>query len=224
MSAAPSPIRVMVVEDMVHIREGLAALVESDSGCTCVGAFEAAEEAINLLYEHDVDVMLMDIQLPGMSGIEAAKVIKARWPSMQIMMLTVYQDDDRIFESLAAGATGYVLKTTPPARLLRDIELLHSGGSPMSSAIARRVVQTFHQPRRSPAEEHGLTPREDEILGLLAEGFRYREIGERLFISLDTVRTHIRHIYEKMQVRSRTEATLKYLGRDPGRGPDDAAS
>lgn len=143
-----------------------------------------------------------------------------RRPSAQIMMLTVYDDETRIFDSLRAGATGYVLKKTPPAALLDAITVLHEGGSPMSSEIARRVVEVFHAPpeRTDPTVE--LTGREREILELLSRGFRYREIGERLFISLDTVRTHIRHIYQKMQVRSRTEATARYLGwrRDlPGR-------
>lgn len=207
-------IRVVVVEDQADVRSGLAHLLDASEACRCVAAFGCAEDAVALLHGGGAaEVILMDIQLPGMSGIEAARLVKDRWPAVQIMMLTVYQDDDRIFESLAAGATGYVLKTTPPARLLRDVELLQQGGSPMSSAIARRVVETFHRPRPDPAATADLTPREEEILGLLAEGYRYREIGERLFISLDTVRTHIRHIYEKMQVRSRTEATLKYLGR-----------
>ncbi|MCA9737224.1 MAG: response regulator transcription factor [Gemmatimonadota bacterium] len=213
MSGERAPIRVLVVEDREEVRAGLAHLVDTATTSTCVGAFASAEEALEMLERHPVDVMLMDIELPGISGIEAARRVKARWPAVQIMMLTVYQDDERIFESLAAGATGYVLKTTPPARLLQDIGMLHEGGSPMSSAIARRVVETFHTPRPAPAATEGLTPREEEILALLAEGFRYREIAERLFITLDTVRTHIRHIYEKMQVRSRTEATLKYLGR-----------
>ncbi len=215
--AGPSPpIRVVLVEDRPDVRTGLAHLIDTADGCVCAGACERAEDALALLESTAVDVILMDIELPGISGIEAARRIKARWPSIQIMMLTVYQDDDRIFDSLSAGATGYVLKTTPPERLLRDIAMLHAGGSPMSSAIARRVVETFHRPRPDPAVTESLTPREEEILALIAEGFRYREIGERLFISLDTVRTHIRHIYEKMHVRSRTEATLKYLGR--GRG------
>lgn len=206
-------IQAVVVEDRADVRSGLAHLLDTSEACRCVRACERAEDALELLERTPVDVILMDIELPGISGIEAARRIKDRWPRVQIMMLTVYQDDDRIFESLSAGATGYVLKTTPPARLLRDVELLHRGGSPMSSAIARRVVETFHRPRPDPAATADLTPREEEILALLAEGYRYREIGERLFISLDTVRTHIRHIYEKMQVRSRTEATLKYLGR-----------
>lgn len=214
MSEKPPRIRVMVVEDRVEVRDGLAHLLDASTSCRCAGAFETAEDALDHLASTPIDVILMDIELPGISGIEAARRARADHPEVQIMMLTVYQDDDRIFDSLAAGATGYVLKTTPPARLLADIAMLHGGGSPMSSAIARRVVETFHTRRARPSVTESLTPREEEILALLADGFRYREIGERLFISLDTVRTHIRHIYEKMQVRSRTEATLKYLGHD----------
>jgi DNA-binding NarL/FixJ family response regulator len=129
------------------------------------------------------------------------------------MMLTVYEDDDHVFEALRSGATGYVLKTTPPDELLEAIRQLHAGGSPMSSGIARRVVETFHRPPLAPEDEAPLTPREEEVLALLVQGYRYREIAERLFVSIDTVRTHVRHVYEKMHVRSRAEATIKYLGR-----------
>lgn len=205
-------IRVAIVEDRADVRFGLASLVGGSPGYSCVGAYESAERAMDALRTSTADVLLMDIELPGMSGIDAAREVKKRWPSVQVMMLTVYEDDDRIFRSLQAGATGYVLKKTPPAELVRNIALLHEGGSPMSSAIARRVVETFHgQASRSSGSDEALTSRENEILGLLAQGHRYREIAEQLRISLDTVRTHIRHIYEKLQVRSRTEATVKYL-------------
>lgn len=212
-------IRVAVVEDRADVREGLAALLLSESGLACVGAHGAAEDLLVSLSDGaEVEVVLMDIELPGMSGIEATRIIRERWPSVQVMILTVYKDDDRIFDSLTAGATGYVLKTTPAEGLVENIRLIHRGGSPMSSSIARRVVETFHAGRPKRKSIEGLTPREEEILGLLAEGYRYREISDQLFISLDTVRTHIRHIYEKMQVRSRTEATVKYLaGESPRR-------
>ncbi len=209
-------INVAIVEDRAEVRDGLALLVNASDGHHTVGAFASAEDAMEALETGlSPDVVLMDIGLPGMDGVRAVATIKTRWPAIQFMMLTVYDDNERIFSSLEAGATGYVLKNTPPEQLLHDITTLFKGGSPMSSGIARRVVQTFHAPRAASADsdEVPLTPREEEILGLLSEGFRYREIAERLFISMDTVRTHIRHIYEKMHVRSRTEAAVKYLRR-----------
>ncbi|MCG8467156.1 MAG: response regulator transcription factor [Gemmatimonadetes bacterium] len=212
MSAGSArPIRVALVEDREDVRQGLDYLIDGSDGFRSVGAFGAAEPALEAFERLEVDVVLMDIGLPGISGIEASRMIRDRWPSIQIMMLTVYEDDQRIFESLEAGATGYVLKKTPPAELLESIASLHAGGSPMSGAIARRVVETFHTPGPREDETASLTPREREILELLAQGHRYREIAAELSISYDTVRTHIRHIYEKMQVRSRTEATVKYL-------------
>jgi DNA-binding NarL/FixJ family response regulator len=215
MPDANTQIRVAIVEDRADVRFGLASLVGGAPGYACIGAYESAERAMDALRTSTADVLLMDIELPGMSGIDAAREVKKRWPSIQVMMLTVYEDDDRIFRSLQAGATGYVLKKTPPAELVRLIALLHEGGSPMSSAIARRVVETFHgHAEPASGSDDALTSRENEILALLAQGHRYREIAEQLAISLDTVRTHIRHIYEKLQVRSRTEATVKYLKRN----------
>jgi len=202
-------INVAIVEDQDTVRQALAYLIDGSDGFHCVGSYTDAETALTALEASGTHVVLMDIGLPGMSGIEALPLFLERFPETQVMMLTVYDDDDRIFQSLQAGATGYVLKKTPPARLLDDIKTLYGGGSPMSSQIARRVVETFHRP--SPVEEK-LTTREGEILELLVRGYRYREIAEALFVSLDTVRTHIRHIYEKLHVRSRAEATLKYLG------------
>lgn len=207
------PIRVAIVEDRSEVRQGLAYLISGSEGFDCVATFEDAESALAAMDALDVDVVLLDIGLPGMSGIDALPHLKKKQPRAQVMMLTVYEDDDRIFQSLQAGATGYVLKKTPPSELLKDIVMLNDGGSPMSSRIARRVVETFHRPAPSPAVEEALTPREQQILELLVQGYRYREIAEELFVSLDTVRTHIRHVYEKLHVRSRTEAAMKYLGR-----------
>jgi DNA-binding NarL/FixJ family response regulator len=205
-------IRVAIVEDQEEVRNGLAYLVDSADGFCCAGAYADAETALDALDRSAPDVVLMDIGLPRMNGIDATRRIRERRPATQIMMLTVYEDETRIFDSLRAGATGYVLKKTPPAQLLEWIGVLHRGGSPISSQIARRVIEVFHRPAAAPSPTADLTPREREILELLVRGFRYGEIGEQLFISLDTVRTHIRHIYEKMQVRSRAEATARYHG------------
>ena len=206
-------IQVAIVEDIEDIREGLASFINSAEGFRCVATYACAEAALEALPELEPDVVLMDIGLPGMSGIECIRLLKALRPAMQIMMLTVYEDDEKIYNSLAAGASGYILKKVPPAKLLEAIQELHSGGSPMSPQIARKVVQTFqslHAP--SPAAEH-LSKREQEILCLLAKGLLYKEIAEKLAISVETVRTHLHNIYEKLHVHTRTEAVLKYLQR-----------
>jgi DNA-binding NarL/FixJ family response regulator len=209
----------MVVEDQAEVRAGLQEVLDSAPGFRCAGSFPNAEALLARIRSDRPDIVLMDIGLPGMNGIEATRQIRSGPRPPQIMMLTVYEDEARIFESLKAGATGYVLKSTPPDELLAAIRALHRGGSPMSSSIARRVVEVFHRNPVEPDPAGELTGREREILELLVNGFRYKEIGQRLGISLDTVRTHIRHIYEKMQVRSRTEATARYLrweGGNPG--------
>jgi DNA-binding NarL/FixJ family response regulator len=159
------------------------------------------------------DVVLMDIGLPGISGIECICTLKPIIPKTQIMMLTVFEDDQRIFQSLAAGATAYLVKKTPPAKLLEAITDLHAGGSPMSNQIARRLVGEFQKSKSHASETEGLSPRETEVLHLLAKGFLYKEIAAQLCISQQTVRTHLRNIYEKLQVRTRTEAVIKALHR-----------
>lgn len=211
-------VTVAIVEDLEDVREGLAALIDAAEGFACAATFGDAEAFLDALTPARggglrLDIALMDIGLPGMNGIEAVREMKRLRPTVQAMMLTVYEDNDSVFDALRNGATGYVLKTTPPDELVDALRQLHAGGSPMSSGIARRVVEAFHRPPLVPEEETPLTPREEEILDLLVQGFRYREIGEQLFISLDTVRTHVRHVYEKMHVRSRAEATAKVLGR-----------
>lgn len=206
-------IKIALVEDDKKVREGLNALICGTPGYNCIAAYANAEEALEELPEHKPDVVLMDINLPGMSGIECVKTLKARQPDLQIIMLTVYEDDDLIFQSLAAGAVGYILKKTPPAKLLEAIEEVHRGGSFMSSQIARRVVEVFRQKDLSAKNTAALSHRENEILSCLAKGYRYKEIAGLSGISIETVRTHIRHIYEKLHVHSRTEAVLKYLGK-----------
>ncbi len=205
------PIKVAIVEDNEKIREGLAALIDGSEGFQCTAAYETAEEALRRLPAYNPDVVLMDIQLPKMSGIECVEKLKERDPDLQIMMLTVYEDDEKVFRSLVAGATGYILKRTPPAELLEAIRDLHEGGSPMSDQIARKVVEAFQQMGRSSKETENLSDRELEILAFLAKGYHDKEIADHIFLSIKTVRTHLRNIYQKLHVRSRTEAVLRYL-------------
>jgi len=204
-------IKVAIVEDNDKIREGLAAIIDGSDGFICSATYESAEEALRRLPAYAPDVVLMDIQLPKMSGIECVEKLKEEHPDLQIMMLTVYEDDEKIFKSLVAGATGYILKRTPPSELLEAIRELHEGGSPMSDQIARKVVQAFQQMGKSSKETENLSDREMEILSYLAKGYHDKEIAEKLFLSVKTVRTHLRNIYKKLHVRSRTEAVLKYL-------------
>lgn len=205
------PIKVSIVDDNDEIREGLSVLINGSAGFQCVATYPTAENALKYLPAHKPDVVLMDIQLPGMSGIECVRELKKLLPDLQIMMLTVYEDDDNVFKSIVAGASGYVLKKTPPSELLEAISDLHNGGSPMSDRIARKVVQAFQQMGKSSRETENLTQRESEILSYVAKGFQDKEIAEKFFLSSETVRTHLRNIYKKLHVRSRTEATLKYL-------------
>jgi DNA-binding NarL/FixJ family response regulator len=213
MTDSKSKIRVALVEDDHEVRAGLRLLIDQSASCACVGAFASAEDALASLLSLSPDVVLMDIQLPGLSGIECIRQLKQLQPKLQIMMLTVFEDHDRIFQSLTAGASGYLLKQTPPARLLEAIAELHRGGSPMSTQIARRIVEAFQQP--SPLEDAtaSLSLREKEIVALLARGHLYKEIAADLRVSVETVRTHIHNIYEKLHVRSRTEAVMKVYGR-----------
>lgn len=206
-------IKVAIVEDDEEIREGLAVLINGSAGYRCVGTYADAEQAIARLPAQAPDIVLMDIHLPKMSGIECTEKLKEKYPDLQIMILTVYEDDDRVFKSLAAGATGYVLKKTPPAELLEAIRNLHAGGSPMSDRIARMVVQEFRQTGKSSKEMENLTDREMEVLSYVAKGYQDKAIAEKLFISSETVRSHVRNMYQKLHVRSRTQAAAKFLRR-----------
>jgi DNA-binding NarL/FixJ family response regulator len=207
------PIKVSIVEDNDQIREGLSVLINGSTGFQCVATYPTAENALKYLPAQKPDVVLMDIQLPGMSGIECVRELKRLLPELQIMMLTIYEDDDNVFKSIVAGASGYVLKKTPPSELMDGISDLHNGGSPMSDRIARKVVQAFQQMGKSSRETENLTQRESEVLSYVAKGFQDKEIAEKFFLSSETVRTHLRNIYKKLHVRSRTEATLKYLNK-----------
>lgn len=206
-------IRVVLVEDDPTVREGLRMLLNGSPGFRCAAAYGSGEEALRNLEGVNAQVVLMDIHLPGISGIECVVQLKERYPSLSIIMLTVFEDNEAIFTSLAAGATGYLLKKTPPARLLEAITEVYNGGSPMSGQIARKVVETFQKKPSSASPAANLSKREEEILSCLAKGYMYKEIAGQLNISVETVRTHLRNIYEKLHVRTRTEAVLRYLGK-----------
>lgn len=206
-------IRIAIVEDEDTVREGLRILIDGTQGFECVALYPNAEDALVDLKNVDVDIILMDIHLPGMSGIDCVRRLKAEDADYLILMLTIYEDDEEIFKSLAAGASGYILKKTPPSKLLEAISDACNGGSPMSSQIARRVVAFFQKQDKPDPQIESLSERENEILSYLVKGYRYREIAEKLCISIETVRTHLRNIYSKLQVHSRTEALLKYQGK-----------
>lgn len=215
MATEAQRIRVAVVEDDAAVRGGLEVLINNSDSCRCIAAFSNAEEALVRLPALQPDVVLMDIQLPGLSGIDCIRRLKELQPKLQIMMLTVFEDHDRIFQSLQAGASGYLLKQTPPEKLLEAIAELRQGGAPMSMQIARRVVEVFQQKSPDPAKAAGLSPREREIIALLGKGFLYKEIAAQLGLSVETIRTHIHNIYEKLHVQTRTEAVMKMFGRIP---------
>jgi DNA-binding NarL/FixJ family response regulator len=213
LPAATTPIQVALVEDDEGIRASLANILGRNSGCQLVCSYPDAATALERLRQHQPEVVLMDINLPGVDGIECVRQLKAQMPSSQFIMLTVYGDNERLFRSLMAGASGYLLKTTPSPKLLTAIHEVHSGGSPMTPQIARRVVQYFRTATQPGSDIEKLTPRERDILDQLSQGFLYKEIVTNLGMSLDTVRTHIRNIYDKLHVHSRTEAVVKYLHR-----------
>jgi DNA-binding NarL/FixJ family response regulator len=202
-------IQVAIVEDLEEIRKGLSMIINGAEGVECKHTFSTAESAIPVLSLQPVDVVLMDINLSGeMNGIECVMKLKQLQPSMQFMMCTVYEDGDLIFNALRVGATGYVLKTIEPARLIDAIREIYGGGSPMSAQIARKVISSFQQPLVHEPNQL-LSKRENELLELLARGYRYKEIADKLFLSIETIRTHIRNIYRKLEVQSRTEALNK---------------
>ncbi len=202
-------IRVVIVEDQEDIREGLAMIVNFSEGFECIATFSDGNAAMGGIPDLKPDVVLMDIDLPGSDGIQVIFFLKSVMPATQFMMLTVFEDDEKIFQSLKAGASGYLLKKTSPAKLMEAIREVYEGGSPMNSQIASRVVNYFRQKPDDKAEAYNLTRREYEILELIARGYRYKEIGDKLNISMDTVRSHIRNTYEKLQVTSKVEAINK---------------
>lgn len=205
-------ISVAIVEDIKEIREGLCLLIDANAGFECLHTFASAEEALEGIPKLNPKVVLMDIHLPGMTGIECLTHLKPKCPDTLFIMSTVYEDDDNIFESLKAGASGYLLKKTSPAKIIEAISEVVEGGSPMSGQIARRVIASFQKKDSIDASEI-LTNKEKEILKALAKGLRYKEIASEMNISTETVRSHARNIYEKLQVQSRTEALNKIYGK-----------
>jgi DNA-binding NarL/FixJ family response regulator len=208
--------RVAIVEDNKVIRESLAEFVQSDPEYRCVCMCSSAEEALKIIPTHQPEIVLMDIQLPNTSGIDCTAQLKQLMPSVQIIMVTVYEDTERIFKALRAGACGYLLKRCTPEELLSAVREVRQGGVPMSREIARKVIASFQEPLTAAAEVEDLSPREREILELVADGFPNKEIASRLGLSDGTVRWHLRHVYHKLHVRSRTEAALKFRSAKAG--------
>jgi DNA-binding NarL/FixJ family response regulator len=210
------PIGICIVEDDAGFRSGLERLIGRTRDFRCLGSFASGEAGLQKIPDIRPGVVLMDLNLPGMNGVECVRKLKAFLPAVQIVMLTVYEDPDQIYNALSAGAMGYLLKQTPPVELLNAIRDVHAGGAPMSSQIARKVVLSFQSvPAANEAE--GLSAREREVLDYLAQGFLIKEIGEKLGIGFDTVRTYIRRIYEKLHVHSRAQAVAKFLHASPSR-------
>jgi len=199
-------IRTAIIEDMRGIREGLTTLINFTDGFTCTGSYRSMEDAIPRIKSNVPDVLLSDIGLPGMDGIEGIGILKEQHPEMTILMLTVYDDDERIFDAICAGASGYLLKRTPPAKILENIREAVSGGAPMSPEVAAKVIRLFRDIRPLEKADYDLTPHETRLLKLLVDGHNYTTAAEELGVSYNTIKFHMRHIYEKMQVHSKSEA------------------
>lgn len=209
--ANSSSIKVAIIEDHREIRDGLGFLIDSTEGYRLTASFGSMEEALERLGDDIPDVALVDIGLPGMSGIEGARILKHRWANLSIIALTVYDDDDRIFEMLCAGASGYMLKKTPPARLIECLKEAVGGGSPMSTEVASRVIHLFRKIRPPEKADYNLTPHETRILKLLVEGHTYKTAAAELRSSVNTIAFHMQNIYRKLQVHSKSEAVAKAL-------------
>jgi DNA-binding NarL/FixJ family response regulator len=208
---APDVITVATIEDRREIREGLAILIDGTEGYRCAGSFRSMEDALARIGPNPPHVALVDIGLPGMSGIQGIRLLKQRYPGLLLLALTVYDDDDRIFDALCAGASGYLLKKTPPARLLESLREAFMGGAPMSPEIARRVIERFQAFRPPARADYGLTPHETRLLKLLVEGCNYKTAADALGVTVNTISFHMRRIYEKLQVHSKSEAVAKAL-------------
>ena len=206
-----STIRVAIVEDRREIREGLATIINGTPGFRCTGAFRSMEEALDRIGQDLPDVVLNDIGLPGMSGIDGIRILKERYPDLVVLILTIYDDDDRIFDALCAGASGYLLKKTQPARLLESLSEAVAGGAPMSPEVARRVIAIFREFRPPDSTTCELTPHEVRLLRLFVEGHNYKTAAAELGVTVHTVSFHLRSIYEKLQVHSKSAAVAKAL-------------
>jgi DNA-binding NarL/FixJ family response regulator len=206
-----APLRVAIVEDQREVREGLAVLINGTPGFRCTGNYRSMEEALRVLEKEPPDVLLTDIGLPLMSGTEGIRILKALHPDLPILALTVYKDDEEIFNALCAGASGYLLKNTPPARLLECLREVVDGGAPMSPEVARQVVRLFREISPPVKADYRLTPQETELLKLMVEGYNYKSAASRLGITINTVSFHVRNIYSKLQVHSKSEAVAKAL-------------
>jgi DNA-binding NarL/FixJ family response regulator len=207
-------ISMSVVEDMDEVRQKIKRIIDESEEFICLSTYGNAEKALEELPRLSPDIVLMDINLPGMSGIECIKEVKKKCPQIQFMMFTIYENSEQVYEALAAGANGYLLKQTPPEEILRALKELYEGGAPMSTHIARKVVSFFQKENKNnPDHSADLSKREKQVLELLSKGFLYKEISDQLFISTGTVRQHIHKIYEKLHVQNRTEAINKFYGR-----------
>ena len=206
-----APIRVAIIEDLREVRDGLAMLVNGSSGFACANSYRTMEDALAGMSVSAPDVLLTDLGLPGMGGVEGTRILRDRFPGLPILALTVYDDDENVFDAICAGASGYLLKNTPPERLLESLQEVAAGGAPMSPEIARRVLTLFRQfrpPQRAPSH---LTPQELTLLRLMVEGHHYKTAAHEMGISINTVSFHLKHIYEKLQVHSKTEAVARAL-------------
>jgi DNA-binding NarL/FixJ family response regulator len=206
-----TPLRVVIIEDLREVREGLAMLINGTHAFECAGSYRTMEDALRHIEGARPDVILTDIGLPGMDGIAGTRLLRERFPETPVIALTVYDDDDRVFNAICAGASGYLLKNTPPARLLESLREVVDGGAPMSPEVAKRVLTLFREFRPADRADYHLTPQETRLLKLMVEGHHYKTAAHEMGITTNTVSFHLRHIYEKLQVHSKTEAVAKAL-------------
>lgn len=206
-------IKIGIVEDNTTLRNSLVNLFNETEGMKCVLSLSNLHNIVSELGNHEANIVLMDIGLPDISGIEGVRTIKSNFPTVQVLMFTVFEDDEKIFEAIRNGASGYLLKKTSPQEIIEAIHELHQGGAPMSASIARKVIQSFQSPSFHNLEEYDLTPRELDILYSLVDGLSYKKIADKYFVSISTVQTHISNVYQKLHVHSKSQAVAKVLGK-----------